>query len=179
MKIYLTKQNIDELVTNITVITFFSDEKPLKGQTGLIDWRMNGYLSDQLQKSKIYGNFKEKVLIPANSKISTSKLFLLGMGESSSLTDEKIELLVAEIKKTLDLMNEKEFAFIFSKNLANSDHFEDNLKSFFRFFEKHFSTDPISIYYQFNTESEKNCIVDFKSNTVQVYLEKQTQHIQK
>lgn len=172
MKIYLLRHNIDELISKITVVTFFSDEKPLKGQTGLLDWRMNGYISQQIQKSKINGNFKEKVLIPCNSKILSSKLFLLGMGEGSKLTPEKIESLALEIKNTLNLMKEDEFAFILSRNLDNPKAFQENLRLFFNSLVKHFSEQQVSIYYHYESENEKKSIVELKNKDIHVYLEK-------
>jgi uncharacterized OsmC-like protein len=48
MDIILSKERVDVQECDVLVTGFFRDERPLKGSSGLIDWRFNGMLSQLL-----------------------------------------------------------------------------------------------------------------------------------
>lgn len=75
-------QSLDELQTEILVLPFFSDERPLRGAAGLIDWRLCGALSRKLMAGHLDGHFGEKALISAPSKLKSEGLLLVGLGAS-------------------------------------------------------------------------------------------------
>ena len=52
-------QSLDQLQTELMVLPFFSDERPLRGATGLIDWRLCGTLSRKLMAGYLDGRFGE------------------------------------------------------------------------------------------------------------------------
>ncbi len=74
--------NLDELQTELVVLPFFSDERPLRGAAGLIDWRLCGALSRKLMAGYIDGKFGEKALVTAPSKMKSEGLLLVGLGSS-------------------------------------------------------------------------------------------------
>jgi len=75
-------QSLDELQTEIFVLPFFSDERPLRGAAGLIDWRLCGALSRKLMAGHLDGHFVEKALISAPPKLKSEGLLLVGLGAS-------------------------------------------------------------------------------------------------
>ena len=75
-------QSLDELQTEIFVLPFFSDERPLRGAAGLIDWRLCGALSRKLMAGHLDGHFGEKALISAPPKLKSEGLLLVGLGAS-------------------------------------------------------------------------------------------------
>jgi hypothetical protein len=79
-----TPHSLDELQTGIIVLPFFSDERPLCGATGLIDWRLCGALSRKLMAGYLDGHFGEKALVTAPPKLKSEGLLLLGLGASAA-----------------------------------------------------------------------------------------------
>lgn len=76
-------QSLDELQTELVVLPFFVDERPLNGAAGLIDWRLCGALSRKLMAGYIDGGFGEKALLTAPGKLKSEALLLVGLGDSS------------------------------------------------------------------------------------------------
>jgi hypothetical protein len=78
---------LDALRCEALALSFFSDERPLRGPLGLIDWRLCGFVSQLLTSGRVGGALLETVLVPARPKLSVDKLFLFGLGASSELDD--------------------------------------------------------------------------------------------
>ena len=76
--------SLDELQTDIIVLPFFSDERPLRGAAGLIDWRLCGALSRKLMAGYLRGTFGEKALLVNPDKLKSERLLLIGLGERAS-----------------------------------------------------------------------------------------------
>ncbi|MDH3842567.1 MAG: hypothetical protein OES69_01410, partial [Myxococcales bacterium] len=54
------QSSMDELQTELILLPFFEDERPLRGAAGLIDWRLCGALSRRLAGGDLRGSFGEK-----------------------------------------------------------------------------------------------------------------------
>ncbi len=81
-------QNLDELQTELIVLPFFSDERPLSGATGLIDWRLCGALERKLMAGYLDGRFGEKALVTAPPKLKSEGVLLVGLGASTAFDAE-------------------------------------------------------------------------------------------
>lgn len=93
------QQALDELQTEVIVLPFFSDERPLKGAAGLIDWRLCGALSRKLMAGYLDGAFGEKALLTTAGNLRSDALLLFGLGESTAFGREvagKACVLIAE-----------------------------------------------------------------------------------
>lgn len=77
-------RSLDELQAEVLVLPFFSDERPLRGPAGLIDWRLCGALSRKLLAGYLDGHFGEKGMVAAPSKLKVDGVLLVGLGPSSS-----------------------------------------------------------------------------------------------
>jgi hypothetical protein len=82
---------IDALRCEALALPFFSDERPLRGALGLLDWRMCGFVSRMLASGKIEGSPLETILIPGRPKLSMDKLFLFGLGPLSAFDPPLLE----------------------------------------------------------------------------------------
>lgn len=92
-------KSLDELQTEVIVLPFFSDERPLRGAAGLIDWRLCGALSRKLMAGYVRGTLGEKALVANPGKLKSERLLLIGLGESASFDQgvaEKACTLIAE-----------------------------------------------------------------------------------
>ncbi|MEY4578098.1 MAG: hypothetical protein RL701_2801 [Pseudomonadota bacterium] len=72
-------KSLDGLHSEAILLPFFSDERPLTGALGLIDWRMCGFVSRLIQRNVVRGRLGETVLVPLQ-RFASDKLFLFGLG---------------------------------------------------------------------------------------------------
>ena len=172
MKIFLTKKEIDEIPTEAVLLTFFSDEKPLKGELGLLDWRMNGYISKQLEKEKIKGNLGENTLILASPKLNLKKIYLFGMGTTKDLSEEKIDTVIDQIKNMVSGMNPNKFSFALSRNITDRKAYRKFLKYFFNSFAVTLKEKIEAIYFHYERDEEKEALLPLKSNNIKLYEER-------
>lgn len=100
--IHLTFSNlpVDEVPSGLSLMTVFENIRPLKGSVGMIDWRLNGGLSQLIYASRFKGQRGEALLMPTRGRLESQELMLLGMGDSEKIT----ELTIPQI---LHLMVEK------------------------------------------------------------------------
>jgi len=61
------------------------DERPLRGDAGEVDWRMDGELSRQLESGYILGSSGEAVLVPARAPLTARRVLLAGIGPAARL----------------------------------------------------------------------------------------------
>jgi hypothetical protein len=94
-------RSLDELQTEIIVLPFFSDERPLCGAAGLIDWRLCGAISRKLMAGYLDGSFGEKALVIAPSKLKSEALLFVGLGESRAFDTKVAERACALIAEAL------------------------------------------------------------------------------
>jgi hypothetical protein len=94
-------RSLDELQTQIIVLPFFSDERPLCGAAGLLDWRLCGALSRKVMSGYLSGSFGEKALIAGPPKLKSEGLLLVGLGASSAFDTGVAESACALIAEAL------------------------------------------------------------------------------
>lgn len=78
----------DETEGGSLLLTFFSDERPLRGAAGLADWRLCGKLSSLIKRGKLSGKRGETLLMPPGHRLPFAVIMLFGLGSSRGF-DEK------------------------------------------------------------------------------------------
>jgi hypothetical protein len=111
MRIRVSSEPLDALIYDGLVFGFFSDERPPRGYCGLADWRLNGLISKLIVEGRLTGAFMEKVLIFSDQRIPSPKILLLGLGDSTQLTYEKLYTTGHTIMQTLSEVECGHFAF--------------------------------------------------------------------
>jgi hypothetical protein len=76
---------LDGLDVETLVFLVPEDERPLQGALGLLDWRMCGWLSQQIQDGVVTGKRGEWVLTHPNGRVPAARLVLVGVGSKSDL----------------------------------------------------------------------------------------------
>ena len=71
--------------------SFFSDERPLRGAAGRIDWRLCGQVTEILASGLIAGHAREAVLLPGSRSLRADRVLLLGLGERRSLGQSEVQ----------------------------------------------------------------------------------------
>jgi len=74
--------SLDALETDLLVLPFFEDERPLRGASGLVDWRLCGALSKLLRPGHLSGRFGERSLVIHSIRSRLDHVLLLGLGQS-------------------------------------------------------------------------------------------------
>lgn len=81
MDIILSTELIDVQECDVLVGGFFRDERPLKGSSGWMDWRLNGALSRFLIEKRLTGDWRETLLIPSQGRIRAPMILVFGLGK--------------------------------------------------------------------------------------------------
>ena len=74
---------VDRIEAPLVVVPFFCDRRPLDGPAALLDWRMNGFLTQQILDGRTSGNFGERFLVKSNHKISAEWVMFVGCGSGT------------------------------------------------------------------------------------------------
>ena len=108
MDVILSTEEPDVQKCDVLVTGFFQDERPLKGSSGWMDWRLNGMLSRFLIEKRLTGDWQEKFLIPSQGRVMPRMILLLGLGklrEYSYLRLRELSPYLLEILKKLNTSN--------------------------------------------------------------------------
>ena len=81
MEVILSTLQADVQECEILVLGFFEDERPLRGSSGWVDWRLNGVLSRYVIDKRLSGTWKETTLIPSQGRILPPLILLVGLGK--------------------------------------------------------------------------------------------------
>lgn len=88
---------IDRIESQLLVVPFFSDQRPLEGPAALLDWRLNGMLTMQMVNGETGGNLGERYLVKANHKIAAEWVMFVGCGRQPQATRPQMQAVVAEL----------------------------------------------------------------------------------
>ncbi len=110
MKIRATSTDVTNVEADSLVVSFFHDERPLKGHTGLADWRLCGLLSRYIIQGRIGGDLGEKILFPMNHRMRCDKVVAMGLGEKCAYSDEIYTNICHQFAKTIFKLQVHDFA---------------------------------------------------------------------
>ncbi len=91
INLVLSARPIDEVPGQVAIAPVFQDVRPLKGSTSLIDWRLNGRLSELILKGKLAGEFAECLIMPAQGRMASHEILVFGLGKRKDVTEKKFE----------------------------------------------------------------------------------------
>jgi hypothetical protein len=90
----MTLESLDVLKTEVLCLSVFSDERPLRGAAGLVDWRLCGRLSELLVRGHLTGAFDQALLVPPpDQRLPAERVFCLGAGARAELTEARFRAL--------------------------------------------------------------------------------------
>ena len=103
---------LDGLACEALAVPLFSDERPLAGVLGLVDWRMCGFVSRMLLEGRIAGEPNEHVLLPGRPKLAMEKLFVFGLGPERSFGPALVVGCVSRMLRTLQAARVRSAALV-------------------------------------------------------------------
>src|SRR5262249_28790262 len=101
IQLKISNHPLDEIPSQLSLVTAFQDVRPLKGCAGLVDWRLNGRLSKFMKESKFKGEKGEALLMPTRGRLDSSELLILGLGNKSEIHDPEVPHLLTLIVEKL------------------------------------------------------------------------------
>jgi len=116
MDIILSIEDADLQECELLVTGFFQDERPLKGTSGLIDWRLNGMLSHLLKQGRMSGEWQESILIPSYGRVIPPLILLLGLGKVRDYSTLRLRDLFPRFFQTLRNLKSSRVCLSFPSN---------------------------------------------------------------
>lgn len=90
----------DKLEGEVVVALFFEDDRPLTGASALLDWRLNGHLTQQLLSRSVTGAARDSLLVQNNGKLDSEWALFVGGGLRHKISAAVYSKLLAKIFKT-------------------------------------------------------------------------------
>jgi hypothetical protein len=113
MDVILSIEEVDLQECDLLVAGFFQDERPLRGASGLVDWRLNGMLSRFLKEGRMTGEWQETTLIPSHGRVTPPLILLLGLGKVRDYSYLRLRELFPYLFETLKNLKTAKICFSF------------------------------------------------------------------
>ncbi len=95
-------RKLDAAHAELLACGVFSDERPMRGLAGLLDFRMAGRLSRLARDGFLVGDVGEVVFVPGHPKLPFEKILVLGLGAKASFGEETFRRVVGRLLRTLE-----------------------------------------------------------------------------
>src|SRR5215472_14471613 len=80
-------RRLDEAKVELCACSIWSDERPMRGLAGLLDWRLGGRLSALVKSGFLQGELGESLLMPGKPHVSFEKVLVVGLGSRTRFDD--------------------------------------------------------------------------------------------
>jgi hypothetical protein len=107
MEVYVDKRDMLKIPYSLLILWHFSDERPLKGITGLLDWRLDAKISQLIISGKITGAWGEKVLLGEVEELQGKDVIFIGLGPMSEFEDSRMQDAGKIMANTVLKLNQK------------------------------------------------------------------------
>ena len=95
-------RRLDLAATEVLVASLTANERPVRGLAGLLDWRLQGRISNLLVSGFATGRLGEVLLIPGKPRLPFDKVILFGLGDTAEFGDRNFRAVVDRILFTLE-----------------------------------------------------------------------------
>jgi hypothetical protein len=76
---------------DVLLLLLPEEERPLRGDAGIVDWRLAGQVSKLLTSGFCSGQFGEATLMPADARLAAGRVLLFGVGPLRALRGRGLE----------------------------------------------------------------------------------------
>lgn len=130
MKFHFTSQPIDKLDCELLVLMHYENQVPFHGLLGLIDWRLNGRLSQLVIENHFSGKAKEMILMPAEHRFRAQKMILLGLGQHEHFRENHISQVFDYTFETIDRLKAKQIALSLNPLIPSQFEWRNSVRMF-------------------------------------------------
>ncbi|MCK5690241.1 hypothetical protein KAI87_13275 [Myxococcota bacterium] len=93
---------LDKLEAEAVGLFCFTDQRPLRGVAAVIDWRLDGALSQLMLRGRFRGELHEQLMLPsALTRLGQRRFFAFGLGSIKSFNHEQAVLVVRSAIDTM------------------------------------------------------------------------------
>ena len=107
----LLKHRITRDRYSLIVCFYFEDDRPLNRLAGIIDWKVDCFLSRLILERKLYGNEGEVILFASQERFGRTPILICGLGRKRFISLNTIRQVTDIIVSRIDKMNIDDFAF--------------------------------------------------------------------
>src|SRR5215831_6028412 len=86
---------------DLMLVPIWTDVRPLRGASGLLDWRMCGRLSSFMLAGKVTGAEGEQTLFPSGGRLAWRLVLAVGGGARAEFTEKRLRALMRRTLQTL------------------------------------------------------------------------------
>ena len=130
IKVEVSSGPVHELTAQIIIILLFQDQSVFGEFSEDINQCLNGTVSRLMEEGTINRTYGETVLIASDGRIRAPKILLLGLGESSLLTYEKLKELSSTMPQIMAKLQMSSFATLLPSIDASKYDYSLVVKSF-------------------------------------------------
>lgn len=123
-RLKVVTQKITKLHSEVLVLGFFQNVRPLRGLAAEVDWIYNGMISRLILKNKIKGVLGEATLLATERKLYTQKVLVMGLGIGGGYTERTAQDVYSRVRNALIELQIKDCAielFGLSDGCLNGD----------------------------------------------------------
>ncbi len=92
----------DSGTSEALALSFFEDERPLRGAAGLADWRLSGRISRMVKSGRMTGARGEVTMLPPpGNRLGSERLFLFGLGASRPFEEREYRAATRRVRDVL------------------------------------------------------------------------------
>ena len=100
----------DAAEADALVLTLFADERPLRGASGLADWRLCGRLSRLIKQGRLTGRRGETMMLPPGRRLPFPRILVFGLGSTDKFSETVYEQHVRWIRDVVGRAGCKSYA---------------------------------------------------------------------
>lgn len=101
---------LDTLEADTVILFVADDQRPPRGVTGLVDWRLAGALSRLSARGWLIGKEGELCLSPGRARLAGARLLLCGIGTGSKVSELILQRAVKQACEALSELGCKSLA---------------------------------------------------------------------
>jgi Cytosol aminopeptidase family, N-terminal domain len=93
---------LDEAKVELCACSIWSDQRPMGGLAGLLDWWLGGRLSALLKSGFVKGETGEALLVPGKPHVPFEKVLVLGLGARAEFDDARFLEAMGRVARSLE-----------------------------------------------------------------------------
>ncbi len=110
VRVTASLEALDTLEADTVILFVADDERPPRGVTGLVDWRLAGALSRLSARGWLIGKEGELCLSPGRARLAGARLLLCGIGAGPELSELILQRAVKQACEALSQLDCKSLA---------------------------------------------------------------------
>ncbi len=107
----LKKRRIGRNCCSLIVCFYYEDDRPLNRLAGLIDWKVDCFLSRLIREKKLFGNEGEIILFASEERFGSTPVLICGLGKKRFFSLSTIKDVADSLVRRIDKMNINNFGF--------------------------------------------------------------------